>query len=176
MSDQPCEAEAAQRGDGGFTLLEVLVAFAIAAPALAVLYQGGVGSMETTRAAASYQEAMSRAQSRLDALAGAALVAGEQDGDDGDGFRWRTRIAPVAMLAPLRIAAPRGSPYIAGTTLYTVLVEVSWRGSRGMRTFVLDTRRLGNASATRRGPAPPDGSSVVNASAREAPRRVGGSG
>ena len=139
----------AQRGDDGFTLLEVLVAFAIAAPALAVLYQGGVGSMEITRAAASYQEAMSRAQSRLDALAGDALAPGEQDGDDGDGFRWRTRIAPVATLTPLRVAAPRGSPYVAGTTLYNVSVEVSWRGARGVRTFALDTRRLGAASAAR---------------------------
>ena len=145
MPDELDEAGVPQRGDSGFTLLEVLVAFAIAAPALAVLYRGGAESIEITRTAASYQQAISRAQSRLDALADGALAAGEQGGDDGGGFRWRTRIAPIAMMAPSRSTAPRGSPYSAGVTLYTVSVEVSWSGIHGLRTLALNTRRLGPA-------------------------------
>ena len=92
-------------GEEGFTLLEVLVALAIAVPALVLLYRQGVVSMRSTRTAASYQEAISRAQSRLDALTGASLVAGEQDGDDGGGFAWRTRVVPIVSTAP-----PRASP------------------------------------------------------------------
>lgn len=137
-----------QRPDGGFTLLEVLVAFAIAAPALALLYRQGVVSMGVTRTAASYQEAISRAQSRLDSLADDSLAAGDRNGDDGGGFSWRTRIAPIASTAPPR-PAPRGSPYAGGTTLYSVIVEVSWSGPGGARTLALDTRRLGPASAAR---------------------------
>ena len=133
-------------GEEGFTLLEVLVALAIAVPALVMLYRQGVVSMRATRAAAAYQEAISRAQSRLDALTNAGLVAGEQDGDDGGGFAWRTRIVPIASTAPPR-PPPRASPYAGGTTLFAVAVEISWPGSEGTRTLVLDTRRLGPASA-----------------------------
>ena len=134
-------------GERGFTLLEVLVAFAIAMPALVMLYRQGVVSMRATRAAASYQEAISRAQSRLDALTGAGLVAGEQDGDDGGGFAWRTRIAPIVSAAPPR-PPPRASPYAGGPPLFAVAVEISWPSAEGTRTLMLDTRRLGPASAT----------------------------
>lgn len=135
------------RREGGFTVLEVLVAFAIAAPALALLYRQGVVSLGITRTAASYQEAISRAQSRLDSLAGSALVAGERDGDDGGGFHWRTWIVPVASTAPRVPPARRALPYAGGTTLYSVVVEVSWSGAGGARTLSLDTRRLGPALA-----------------------------
>lgn len=137
---------AARRGDTGFTLLEVLVALAIAVPALAVLYRQGAASMTVTRTAAAYQEAISRAQSRLDALGDDSLAPGERNGDDGDGFSWRTRIAPLAATAPPR-PAPRASPYARGTSLFAVAVEISWPGVNGPQTLSLNTRRLGPAAA-----------------------------
>ena len=122
------------------------MAFAIAAPALMLLYRQGTVSVGITRTSASYQEAISRAQSRLDSLGDGGLVAGERDGDDGGGFRWRTRITPLASATPSGPARPRGSPYAAGASLYAVTVEVSWPGAHGIRTLTLDTRRLGPAS------------------------------
>ncbi len=139
---------AAAAQDGGFTLLEVLVAFAIAAPALALLFGQGVQSVTAAQAAARYREAISRAQSRLDALPDQALVAGVRDGEDGQGFRWRTRIAADASI-PAQRQVPPGSGYAAGTTLYDVTVEVSWSGA-GHRAVTLATRRLGPAAT--RGP------------------------
>lgn len=141
-----CREQQAGPAEAGFTLLEVLVALAIAIPALVLLYQQGAVAMGVTRTAATYQEAISRAQSRLDALTGAGLAAGEREGDDGGGFRWRTRVAPVAS-TPLPSHPP--SPP-AADTLYAVTVEVSWPGPAGVRRFLLETRRLGVASA--RGP------------------------
>lgn len=146
MSGQRVDTGAGRGREAGFTLLEVLVAFAIAAPALTLLYRQGLVSMNVTRTAAAYQEAISRAQSRLDALGDDGLVAGERTGDEGGGFRWRTRIAPVASTPPPR-PVPRGSRYAGGTTLYAVIVEVSWSAPSGTRTFALDTRRLGPAEA-----------------------------
>ena len=142
-------------GEAGFTLLEVLVALAIAIPALVLLYRQGAVAMGVTRTAAAYQEAISRAQSRLDTLTGAGLAAGEQAGDDGGGFRWRTRIAPVASVSPPRGPSPRpgsnpaSNPASsgAGSTLYAVSVEISWPGPTGMRRFLLETRRLGATPA-----------------------------
>lgn len=134
-----------RRPDAGFTLLEVLVALAIAMPALAMLYRQGVVSMGVTQTAMAYQEAISRAQSHLDALSDDSLVPGERSGDDGDGFSWRARIAPIAATAPPR-PAPRASSYARGTSLFAVVIEISWAGANGPRTLTLDTRRLGPAS------------------------------
>ena len=132
----------------GFTLLEVLVAFAIAVPALALLFNQGITSVSTTRTSALYQEAISRAQSRLAAVSDHP-AAGERSGDDGDGFHWQTRIVPVGTTAPPRQTL-RGSPYAAGSTLYAITVVVSWPGTSGFgasgtRAVTLDTRRLGPA-------------------------------
>ena len=144
LSSEHSRAEA--RHDDGFTLLEVLVALAIAIPALALLYRQGVASIGVTQTAASYQEAISRAQSRLDALTDGSLVAGERNGDDGGGYRWRTRVVPIASAA-LQRTAPRSPSGAGGTTLFGVAVEISWPGPRGMRSVMLDTRRLGTAAA-----------------------------
>ncbi len=139
-------------GEAGFTLLEVLVALAIAIPALVLLYRQGALAMGVTRTAAAYQEAISRAQSRLDALTGTGLAAGEQAGDDGGGgFRWQTRVAPVASVSlPSRPASNPASNRAssgAGSTLYAVSVEISWPGPTGWRRFLLETRRLGATPA-----------------------------
>lgn len=132
--------------DAGFTLLEVLVALAIAVPALVLLYRQGAVALGVTQTATTYQEAISRAQSRLDALTGAGLIAGEQDGDDGGGFRWWTRIMPLASV-PL---ASRPSFPGASNTLYAISVELSWHSPMGMRRrFLLETRRLGFTPAGR---------------------------
>lgn len=120
------------------------MALAIAVPALVLLYRQGAAAMGVAQTAATYQEAISRAQSRLDALTGTGLAAGEGEGDDGGGFQWRTRIVPVALAPPSRVPFP-----IAANALYAVAVEISWSGPTGPRRFLLETRRLGLAPAAR---------------------------
>jgi prepilin-type N-terminal cleavage/methylation domain-containing protein len=129
----------------GFTLLEVIVALAIALPALILMYRQGAVALDVSGSAIAYQEAISRARSRLDALVDSALVPGDRNGEDGGAFRWRTRIVPVATAAPSR-ETPRRSPYAAGTALYDVSVQISWRGGRGPQSLTLQTRRLGPAA------------------------------
>lgn len=128
----------------GFTLLEVLVASIIAALALGVLFRSAVDSQTSVAAAAQYQEALSRARSRLAALdAAGAPRAGDESGDDGGGYRWRVRTAPLAAGA----ARPNG----VAPQLFTVSVVVSWGAGGQARSVQLDTRRLGLAPP----PAPP---------------------
>src|SRR6516164_9563748 len=82
---------------GGFSLLEVVVALAIAAVALVGLFQAGSGGLFAVDTAARAQEALQRAQSHLAALGrGAALVEGETSGDDGGGYRWKLHVQRVA--------------------------------------------------------------------------------
>ncbi|MBP0494950.1 type IV pilus modification PilV family protein [Pararoseomonas indoligenes] len=122
--------------DGGFTLLEVLIAFLIAAMALAVLFRTAVEGQAAATTAARYQEALSRARSRLAAVDSIPLQAGDQSGDDGGGYRWRTRVASVAEGAPVREGPP--SP-----ALYAVAVAIAWGEGSGARSVQLETRRLG---------------------------------
>ena len=81
------------RSERGFTLLEVVVAFAIAALALSVLFRAATGGMTAVATAGRYEEAVSRAKSHLAAIGHeGAITEGETEGDDGSGFHWRIRI------------------------------------------------------------------------------------
>lgn len=127
-------------------MLEVLVALAIAIPSLLMLYRQGAFALGLTDTAAAYAEAVSRAQSRLDALVDSGLQPGERSGDDGGRFRWRTQISVVTTVPPHD--APTRSAYAAGTTLYTLHVEITWPGPDRPRLVALDTRRLGPATVS----------------------------
>src|SRR5260370_15962906 len=88
----------ADRGirENGFTLLEVIVAFAIAALALVGLFRAGSGGLFAVDTAARSEEAAQRAQSHLAAVRrDAALVEGQLTGDDGRGYRWALRGSPL---------------------------------------------------------------------------------
>ena len=121
----------------------MLVALAIAVPALLLLYRQGAFTLGLTDTSAAYAEAVSRAQSRLDSLLDTALRPGERAGDDGGRYRWRTQVTVLSTIPPR--ASPPRSAYAAGTTLYAVHVEISWPGPDRPRLFALDTRRLGPA-------------------------------
>ena len=128
-------------GEHGFTLLEVLVAFVIAALALGALSQGAAGGLQSARVSGHYQEALSRARSRLAALA--APVPGEQDGDDGGGFAYQVRVTPLATAGRAREGIDPQRPGRA--VLLGVLVRISWRMDGGERTVALTTERVGMA-------------------------------
>lgn len=128
----------------GFTLLEVLVAVAIAGLAIVGLFEAASGGLFAADTAARAEEAVQRAQSHLAAVGrNAALVQGEFTDDDGGGYRWRLRVQPVAARQGL---APDGSSAVT-STLYDVEVAILWPGRKGERSVVLRTLRLGTAAS-----------------------------
>jgi general secretion pathway protein I len=128
----------------GFTLLEVVVALAIAALALVGLFQAGSGGLFAVDTAARVQEAVQRAQSHLAAVGrDAALVQGDFTDDDGGGYRWRLRVRPVATRPVLTVSTNAN----ATETLFDVEVAISWPGHRGDRSVVLKTLRPGTAAS-----------------------------
>jgi general secretion pathway protein I len=140
-----------RRESRGFTLLEVLVALVIAALALGALFSGAVTGLRSAKISRDYAEAVSRARSHLAVVAiGAPLVAGTQQGDDGDGFTWRVAVRPLATI----VLQPNGNalsatPTPARVALYAVSVVIAWTKDGGERHVELDTERIGPAPAAR---------------------------
>jgi general secretion pathway protein I len=129
--------------DSGFTLLEVVVALAIAALAIVGLFQAASGGLLAVNTAGRVEEAVQRAQSHLAAVGrSAALIQGEFTDDDGGGYHWRLRARPVATR---QVAAPVGNA-TATATLFDLEVAISWPGRSGERSVVLRTMRLSAAT------------------------------
>jgi len=134
------------RSERGFTLLEAIVAFAIAALALSVLFRAATGGMTAVATAGRYEEAVSRAKSHLAAIGhDGPLSETETEGDDGGGYHWRIHIVPLASAAPAAngpqpafLQAPGRKP-----TLFSVEVGISWSDGGRSREFLLQTQRLG---------------------------------
>ena len=128
----------------GFTLLEVLLAFVIAAPAMTILAWASMDGLLTLQAAGRTEEALARARSRLAvALHGAPLQAGTLEGDDGGGFRWRVQVRPAE--APTeRPLGSRGQRRLmrVQTMLYAVAVQVQWSEAGKERAVQLETLQV----------------------------------
>jgi len=127
------------RNESGLALLEVLVAFAIAAAALGVLFSGALDGLRGAHTAARLEEALSHARSHLAVLDhGQPITAGENSGDDGGGFHYRLRIAPIASTAPT-----------GDLTLYAIRVTITWTEDGRSRSVSLDTQRLASTRGVR---------------------------
>jgi general secretion pathway protein I len=123
----------------GFTLLEVLIAFVIAALALGVMFQAAVGALRASHTAAQYDEAVARARSHLAmATNGGALMPGDWNGDDGGGYHWHLHVVPIASTTAHPAA---GSP--VPLVLYSVSVTVSWPDGDQSREVRLVSEQIG---------------------------------
>lgn len=129
----------------GFTLLEVVVALAIAALALVGLFRAGSDGLFAADTASRTEEALQRAQSHLAAVGrDVALSPGDFEGDDGRGYRWRLHVHPAAV----RQAQTPDAGAAAALTLFDVEVAISWPSRGRDRTVALKTRRLGSSAGS----------------------------
>lgn len=130
--------------DRGFTLLEVLVALAIAAMTFGVLLSTELNGIRTVRSAGAYEAAMELARSHLAMLGpNMANVPPEQYGQDG-AFVWHVRIRPEAVA---HSGAATAQLFLHANelraTLYAVGITVSWRSDGRDQNLYLNTQRLG---------------------------------
>lgn len=129
----------------GFTLLEVLVAFVIAALALAVFYEGSIGGLRSARVAGTYEEAVSLARSHLAELSqrnATQPVAAE--GTDGPLFHYSVAVKPIASEQLQRSLLEEANNRPARVaTLYALNVTESWTEDGHTRSVHL----LGEAMA-----------------------------
>jgi general secretion pathway protein I len=132
----------------GFTLLEVMIALIIAGLAAATLLAAVGTGLHASQTASMYDQAIVRAKSRLAvATKGARLAPEDRRGDDGGGFSWRLRVAPVAAASqrPVGLLGPRAASSVS-VVLYDVSVWISWKDGDVERNVHLDTMEVGGAA------------------------------
>lgn len=125
-----------RRGQRGFTLLEVLVAFVILLLAFAVLMRifatGGRGLV----AADDVNRAVAYAQAELAAVGVTApLQPGTDEGELADGYRWERAIA--------RYPTAESEASARVPLLYQVTTTIHWQRRGSPRQIRLQTLRLG---------------------------------
>jgi general secretion pathway protein I len=137
---------------GGFTLLEVVVAFAILALSLGILIEIFSRALVTTALSRDYSRAVTLAQARLaDAGIDIPLEAGSYGGEPEDGFTWQVSIQPYVF------GDPSWKPAFDA---FLVTSSVSWgRRAEEPRRVSLSTLRLASTS------------DLLGASAGEKPER-----
>lgn len=132
----------------GFSLIEVLVAFAFVALVGTALYRVFSGALRNAVVAEDYTRAVLLAESRMAALGiGATLVPGSESGEvENDKYRWATTIRPFQAPAPAgpEPGGPNAAPiFKLGAKLLEVEVSVSWPSAGDTRAqVVLHSLRL----------------------------------
>ena len=121
----------------GYSLLEVLVAFAILALAVGTILSLFATGLRNTAVASDYARALGIAESQLAYYQGidtGQLEGGISEGEEGD-FVWHSRITPFEDVAT------------AGQSmrLYRIEVAVNWAGDGKRRSVELATLRIGKS-------------------------------
>ena len=114
----------------GFTILELLVAFAIMSIALGMLYRAAGGSVRAVGEMERYQRATVLAESIL-AMRDAVPETGWSDRGSVAGFDWRVATTPYGT----DINAPTATP------LHEVRVVVAWLGGGRLQQLEVATLR-----------------------------------
>ena len=130
----------------GFTLLEVIIAFAVLALALTLLLGTLSGSAREVRASADAGRAAMHAQSLLDQVGvGEALRPGSRDGEFEDGrYRWNLSIGRY--VDPTRRARDTIEP--GAPQLLLLALHVEWGEGGPRERLDLQSLRLAQPDAT----------------------------
>lgn len=122
------------QADAGFTLIEVLIAFAILGVALAVLMTIFSDNVRAANNAKSEVVATELARSLVDRVGNdIPAIVGSSGGDFPDGYRWNLQILPFGSVDHQNALAVKPME---------VAARVSWGAGSGARSVELRTLRL----------------------------------
>jgi general secretion pathway protein I len=118
------------RDQGGFTLLEVLLAFAILSVAVVAVIQGFAQGLRLLKTAGDHQQAVLLADQKTRELV--VPVEGRDQGKEGS-FDWERTVTVVPAPDLTR------TPATAKWHVYRIDVKVSWGDKRGVEIVSLRT-------------------------------------
>lgn len=128
------------RAAAGYTLLEVIIAFALLAAALTLLLGTLSGASRQVRMSGEAGRAALHAQSLLDQVGvGQPLAPGQESGDFEDGrYRWTLGVRPWRDRA---VAAAQQPVDVNGPQLFEITLAVEWgEGGPGQRLLLRSLR------------------------------------
>ena len=118
----------------GFTLIEVVVAFAILGVGLTVIIELFSGGLRLARASMEYTKAVNYARIKMEEFtAKPAVEEGTEEGESDDKtFRWQVAVKKVDLLS-----IDKSVDYKPPIELYQVKIDVFWKsGSKERSTTV----------------------------------------
>lgn len=119
------------KGQQGFTLVEVLIAFAILAMVMVSLYAAAGTGLRSFDAAANVERAVLIAQSKIDWIVARRHLPGAPSGAvPGTPFTWQ--VATVTAPQEVDDLKPQSA------RLQMIRVSVSWQGNHGPRSISVD--------------------------------------
>ena len=130
--------------ESGFTLVEVIVAFAMLSIGLTLVMSLFSTGLSRTAMAERVAGAVALAQSLMAQVGNSIPLRTEtRDGTEASGYRWRLAMQPYRR-------APGGDARLV--ELYQVSVEIGWLEGQDSRAYALSTLRFGPRTAGRSEP------------------------
>ena len=133
-------ANKGSRSSGGFTLLEVMLAFVIFALSFATVLEIMAGSMRSVRRASQDTEVALMAQSLMDQVGTEIPIEeGEYSGTGMDRYNWRLGV--YLLEAGGEEAGTQELAELSGIELYRVDLDIDWQNGRNQRDLHFSTIR-----------------------------------
>jgi general secretion pathway protein I len=156
------------RREGGFTLLEILLAFVVFALSFAVVLEIIAGSVRSTIRARDYSEVALHAQSLME-LVGTEfpLEPGAWQGEADGGYRWTLEVLDFDGLPDDQRTLELAE--LNNTVIYWVVLRLEWGDGRRQRQADFSTlrSRIEGGSPGLRGPRAPADPATDPRSVRE---------
>ncbi len=120
--------------DGGFALIEILVAVSVLAISLVVIFQLFSGGLKSRKLSEQYARGVFHAREKMgETLLTPDLSEDETQGEFDDGYEWQMTITPVP---------PEEDEEKMSFGLLNIRVRITWHEGGRKKSFMVDTLKV----------------------------------